>query len=194
MALLFVFFVSYFSQLIKTESNKDGSNITASLLFFGTPHTLLNGSNTEKIFFNKLREGYARRLLFSYVESSESNIKLSPEEKYEQMINSAHLENSNELDVYFSTLATDEHYRNDIPISKEAMLLNLNYQKESEEEAELEQEVENELKVKGNNNRNNSNKKNGLNNRRRGNPNSLPNQTVESRNLYKDDQDLFDFN
>lgn len=67
-------------KLIKVDSNGESGRIPASLLMFGSPSSLLNGSKNEDDFINMLRQGYARRCFFSYVKSYEKLREESPQE------------------------------------------------------------------------------------------------------------------
>lgn len=57
-----------------------------NMLLFGTPSTLLNGSQTEDQFYAFLETGYARRCLFAYGHKKPASSSLTPEEIYRKLI------------------------------------------------------------------------------------------------------------
>lgn len=80
-SLLEVYDVAKLKQkLIKVDSNGDAGKIPATLLMFGSPSSLLNGSKNEDEFIAMLRQGYARRMFFSYIKNYDKLHEESPEE------------------------------------------------------------------------------------------------------------------
>lgn len=67
-------------KLIKVDSNGETGRIPATLLMFGSPSSLLNGSKNEDDFINMLRQGYARRMFFSYIKSYDKLHEETPQE------------------------------------------------------------------------------------------------------------------
>ena len=79
------------SKLTKnTADNKRKEEIVgrtpANLLMFGAPESILNGGATEDQFISFLETGYGRRLLFSYCDTHEHGVQLSPEETLNRSI------------------------------------------------------------------------------------------------------------
>tara|TARA_B110000483_G_C18137557_1_gene520130 strand:- start:73 stop:1560 length:1488 start_codon:yes stop_codon:yes gene_type:complete len=56
---------------------------------FGAPESILNGGATEDQFISFLETGYGRRLLFSYCDTHEHGVQLSPEETLNRSIASS---------------------------------------------------------------------------------------------------------
>jgi hypothetical protein len=82
------------SKLTKnTADNKRKEEIVgrtpANLLMFGAPESILNGGATEDQFISFLETGYGRRLLFSYCDTHEHGVQLSPEETLNRSIASS---------------------------------------------------------------------------------------------------------
>jgi hypothetical protein len=72
----------------KRNENIDGRSPT-NMLLFGTPSKLLDGGKAEADFYSMLDMGYARRLIFSYVDKIEKSEDLSAEEIYDMMTDSS---------------------------------------------------------------------------------------------------------
>lgn len=56
-----------------------------NMLLFGTPSKLLDGGRSEQDFYSMLDMGYARRLLFSYVDKIDKKKGLTPDEIFDMM-------------------------------------------------------------------------------------------------------------
>jgi len=69
-----------------TVDNSRGNDIDgptpANMLLFGTPSKLLDGGNTEEMFFEFLQTGYSRRFLFGWGVHERSSNKMTAEEIY----------------------------------------------------------------------------------------------------------------
>ena len=69
-----------------TADNSRGNDIDgatpANMLLFGTPTKLLDGGNTEDMFFEFLQTGYSRRFLFGWGVHERSSNKMTAEEIY----------------------------------------------------------------------------------------------------------------
>lgn len=75
-----------------TTDNSRGQDIDgptpANMLLFGTPSKLLDGGNTEDMFFEFLQTGYSRRFLFAWGVHERSSNKMTAEEIYKDLIDS----------------------------------------------------------------------------------------------------------
>jgi len=135
------------NKLIKTESNKDADGIPVNMLMFGTPNSLFDGSKLEQTFFAKLREGYGRRLLYSYVEPHITAKVLTPQEKYALMKNNEVKASEMALNDYFKSFADEDFLNVSLEFSNEAEMKYLEYQFEKTKEAEELSEFEDLRKI-----------------------------------------------
>jgi hypothetical protein len=126
------------NKLRKTDSQKDlNSSVPTNLCMFGTPTRLLDGGATENKFQQFLETGYARRLIFAYINSKDFMVKKNSHDKYNDLVK---LSSGGDL----STLANDfEKYADkaligsNIELTKEATLLLFDYQSLCLERTEL---------------------------------------------------------
>lgn len=114
-------------KLIKVDSNGESGRIPATLLMFGSPSSLLNGSKNEEDFINMLRQGLARRMFFSYIKSYEQ----IQEESARDIINRARQSNglSSEFDMYKS-LASREWLGHVYELDDDSHEMLIEYEKE----------------------------------------------------------------
>lgn len=122
-------------KLIKVDSNSKTGSVPANLLMFGTPHRLLDGGVTEKTLMNKLREGYARRLFFGYIDGFDDMIQLTPEEEIEMMKSSDNKKVADELEEHFKSFASQEYLGRSIKVEEPEMVRIIEYRKECENKA-----------------------------------------------------------
>lgn len=118
-------------KLIKVDSNSSAGNIPATLFMFGSPNSLLNGSKEEETLIQMLRQGYARRMFFSYIRDYSHKAPESPED----ILNRAGKakEGESELLPYFESMATREYHNKVITADKAFYTEILKYKQECEE-------------------------------------------------------------
>lgn len=72
-----------------TNENKRSDELRgsapANMLLFGTPASLIDGGVTEKIFFNMLETGFARRCFFYYTDTVPLQIKETPAQALQRL-------------------------------------------------------------------------------------------------------------
>lgn len=83
----------------------------ANMLLFGTPSKLLDGAQTENLFYEFLETGYARRCIFGMgKESDKAYNSMSPEEAYAQLIDKTNMLNISKWKDYFHRLADPSNF------------------------------------------------------------------------------------
>lgn len=120
-------------KLIKVDSNNEAGRIPATLLMFGSPSSLLNGSKNENDFIDMLRQGYARRMFFSYIKNYDKLKGESPEE----IIRRAKM--SKDVSTEFScfkSLASKEWIGASLQCSDDFFVRLLKYKEECEDKAD----------------------------------------------------------
>lgn len=106
----------------------------ATFLAFGSQNKLLNDPQIEQYFMEKLRSGYARRFLFSFIETYDMHTELTPEQIYE--IRATATQALGDL-TKFSKLGKYELFGFDIKLSKKIMLRLIKYETKCKAEASL---------------------------------------------------------
>lgn len=111
----------------KRNESQDG-RVPTNVLLFGTPDRLLGGSKLEDILLEWIESGYGRRCLFGYVNATLAPKALTPEQRYDQMVNT-HLASSIEkLSNHFEGLADITNFEKTIEVSKEVSIALLEYE------------------------------------------------------------------
>jgi hypothetical protein len=121
-------------KLIKVDSNGESGRIPATLLMFGSPSSLLNGSKNEDDFIDMLRQGYARRMFFSYIKNYDKNQEESPEDIIRRAKQSKGKESHFSC---FKSLANKQWIGATLQPTDEFFIHLLNYKRECEKKAEL---------------------------------------------------------
>jgi len=114
----------------------DGSTPT-NMLLFGTPSKLLDGGRVEQDFYSMLDMGYARRLLFSYVNHVHKDTTLTPEELFDMMTDTSTDLTINSLNRHMESLAEESNYGKQITIDKPTTIELLTYQQDCQRRASL---------------------------------------------------------
>jgi len=116
--------------------NEDIAGATpANLLLFGTPSKLLDGGRVEKEFYEMLDMGYARRLLFSYVERTETNTNMSAEDLFDLMTDTSTDLFIKSLHDELQDLADEKHFGKELYIDKATTIELIKYQQYCQERA-----------------------------------------------------------
>lgn len=113
----------------------DGSTPT-NLLLFGTPSKLLDGGRSEQDFYGMLDMGYARRLMFSYVDKVHKIKGLTPEEVFDLMTDTSTDLYIKSLYDQLESLADVSNFGMNISIDKATTLELIAYQQDCGERAE----------------------------------------------------------
>jgi hypothetical protein len=117
--------------------NEDIAGATpANLLLFGTPSKLLDGGRVEKEFYDMLDMGYARRLLFSYVERTEATTGMSPEDLFDLMTDTSTDLFIKSLHDELQDLADEKHFGKELYIDKTTSIELIKYQQYCQERAQ----------------------------------------------------------
>lgn len=114
-----------------TLENSRGQEIDgrtpANMMLFGTPSKLLSGGKIEEELDSMLETGYARRFLFGYALDNKKIPDMTPEEIYDQAMNSP-------TDAYLDTfsdhvgqLADPSCYNRTLKLSKDVSLIYIEY-------------------------------------------------------------------
>lgn len=101
--------------------------VPVNALWFGTPSRLLDGGKIEQELFDRLEEGYARRLLFGYVSNYKTK-KLTAKEKLDGATDIITEVAIKELSDFFGKLANVTNHNKTIEIPDEVGLLLFEYQ------------------------------------------------------------------
>ena len=117
-------------KLIKVNSNGASGSIPSTLMMFGSPSSLLNGSNNEHQFINMLRQGFARRTMFSLIKDYKNNEK----ESAKSIIERSKLSKTSQSDLndYFIDLADKDVLGTVVTMSDELSEQLLDYKSECE--------------------------------------------------------------
>lgn len=108
-------------KLIKTDGgNRDvGQSVPSCLFAFGTQSKLFDAGNTEKLFFEKLEEGYGRRLIIGYVPTHKRDEVLTVDEVYEKMTNPTTISDLVSYSDYLKTLVVATNANKTLTMDKE---------------------------------------------------------------------------
>ena len=106
-------------------------NTPTNLMMFGTPSKLLDGGKTEDEFRQFLETGYARRLLFGYMTSSERPKHFSAEDRFKQMVNHSIEKDMEDIQQIFRSFAV-RPFNPILNLSEENSIYLINYQMECE--------------------------------------------------------------
>lgn len=118
-------------KLIKTDSNSDVvSGVPSNILMFGTPGKLLDSSKTEQDFFDLMETGYARRLLFGYVSNFTRDEELSPEERYEQLIDPTRDVMMKAHSSHFGRMCDEDQFNRKITVDRDTAIKLITYEQE----------------------------------------------------------------
>lgn len=119
---------------------EDMEGITpTNLLMFGTPVKLLDGGKTEELLMDFLETGYGRRCFFGLVESSAAKkamAEMTPEEYYENLMNSNVDTDIANLRSEFGKLAHPSHFGKVLGMSKEVAIECLRYKAECQKRSD----------------------------------------------------------
>lgn len=120
-------------KLIKIDSNSASGKIPSTLFMFGSPTSLLNGSKEENDFFAMLRQGYARRMFFSYIKDYSSKSK----ETAKDILNRSRISQVEESELlsYFQDIATRDWHNKTITATDDIWEQVIQYKIDCEEEA-----------------------------------------------------------
>lgn len=110
-------------------------NTPTNLLLFGTPSKLLDGGKAENDFYGMLDMGYARRLMFSYVEKVEKEEDLTPEEIFDLMTDTSTDLYIRSLHDRLEDLADPTNFNKSITVSKAVTLELITYQQDCHKRA-----------------------------------------------------------
>ena len=110
-------------------------NTPTNLLLFGTPSKLLDGGRSEQDFYGMLDMGYARRLMFSYVDKVNKVSGLTPEEILDALTDTS-------TDLYISSLHTKlealagaTNYSKQIEVDRDTTLELIRYEQDCQKRA-----------------------------------------------------------
>ncbi len=121
-------------KLIKVDSNSDSGAVEHNLLMYGTPARLLNGSKLEDQFFDMLREGYGRRLLYAF-DDNQNTVIQDTESRYEKLINTSTVETADDIGIEIKEYCNTSSSNVDIDIEKEEVLIIMDYENRCLEKA-----------------------------------------------------------
>jgi len=125
--------------VLSTQDRKRNEDITgatpSNLLLFGTPSKLLDGGKVENEFYSMLDMGYARRLIFSYVEKVDNVSGLTPEELFDLMTDSSTDLFIKSLHDELQDLADEKYFGKELFIDKATTLELIKYQQYCQERA-----------------------------------------------------------
>ncbi len=99
-----------------------------NMLLFGTPSKLLDGGRSEQDFYSMLDMGYARRLLFSYVDKIDKKKGLTPEEIFDLMTDTSTDLYIKDLHDRLEKLADRTNYGKTIEVDKDVTLEIIRYE------------------------------------------------------------------
>ena len=119
------------------RSEEIAGTTPTNLLMFGAPSKLLNGSKQEEELYAMFETGYARRCLFGYARAANKMLDITPEQLYDMRTRedtNAFLE---DLSEKLELLADASNVGRKLMMSKETMLLMLEYQLQCERAAAL---------------------------------------------------------
>lgn len=120
-------------KLIKVDSNSAAGSIPATLFMFGSPSSLLNGSKEEEALIKMLRQGYARRMFFSYIRDYSERPSETPEDILNRVGKA--MDGENELLPYFESFATRQYHNKVITANNDFYVRLLSYKQECEDKA-----------------------------------------------------------
>lgn len=130
-------------KLIKnTNDNQRGEELDGktptNMLLFGTPSKLLDGGQTEDMFYSFLETGYARRCLFGYAQHSRKAYNNIPaEEIYARLIEPTNNAVVNKWANQFHKLADPAIYGWKMEVEDKVAIMLLTYKIECEKAADL---------------------------------------------------------
>ena len=114
-----------------TKENKRDEQLfgstPANILLFGTPTKLLDGGKTEQDFYDMLDMGYARRLLFSYVNENKTTLGMNPEDLLAMLTDTSTDMFTETLKDHLAELAEEDFLHTKLTASKEVTLKILEY-------------------------------------------------------------------
>lgn len=119
----------------------------ANLLLFGTPSKLLDGSRNEKMFYELLEMGYARRCFFAYSKKDSKLTDLTAEQLYDMMANPAAEQEIETISLHLAKLAEVALVGSTIEVPKDVGIKLLEYRRHCEIEASKLPEHEELLKA-----------------------------------------------
>ena len=102
----------------KRYKDLEGKSPT-NLLAFGTPHSLFDGGEVEKLFINLLKTGYARRCFFTYHNKVVSADETSIDDAYAAMVNTANDDLLEQAADYLASFATETWVNKEIIFPQE---------------------------------------------------------------------------
>ena len=105
-------------------------NTPTNLLLFGTPSKLLDGGRTEADFYSMLDMGYARRLMFSYVDKVNKTKGMTPEERFDMMMDTSTDLFVNSLHDRLEDLAHTSQFGKQITIDKAITIELIKYEQD----------------------------------------------------------------
>lgn len=113
----------------------DGKTPT-NMLLFGTPAKLLDGGQTEEMFYSFLDTGYARRCIFGYGQHARAGTTLTPEEVYAHLTTPTNDATVNKWARHFYTLADPAVFGWKMEVDDAVSIALLAYRMECEKRAE----------------------------------------------------------
>ena len=123
-----------------TVDNSRGQDIDgptpANMLLFGTPSKLLDGGNTEDLFFEFLQTGYSRRFLFAWGQHERSSQEKSAKEIYEALIDTSMETDVKKISNYFTKLSDPMNHKWKIDVPDDVGIELLEYKILCETEAD----------------------------------------------------------
>lgn len=126
--------------LMNTNERKRNEALTGrtptNLLMFGTPTKLLDGAKTEEEFYSMLETGYARRCYFGYSRATQKMKDLTPEEVYTLKTNQSSDQFLEDLATKLENLGDIINCNRKLVMTKDTMLLLIEYQMQCEKIAE----------------------------------------------------------
>jgi len=102
-------------------------SVPSNLLMFGTQAGLLDSGTTEKEFKIQLANGYARRLVCAYIDSTTTEL-LTPEEVYTNALNRIKCSKIEQITQHFTNIASPQMYSKCIVINKPEAIRFLEYE------------------------------------------------------------------
>lgn len=123
------------NKLKLTSSNQEiEHSVPTNLMMFGTPSKLFDGGKTEEELVSFLDTGYARRLLFGYVD--DKGPKMTAAERIEQLTDPTLEKDINALDAELELLANTAVFGQEHVLDEDANIELFTYQEDCETRAE----------------------------------------------------------
>ena len=127
-------------KLVKnTKENRRGEEMygrtPTNMMLYGTPAKLLAGGKVEEEFYSMLETGYARRCLFGF-SKQKKDLSRTPEEIYDLLTDNNLDDYIHKLSDRLGHLADASYYANELEVSKDVTLLNIEYKLNCEKLAE----------------------------------------------------------